>query len=566
MSAILVLDKGLIELNTPGCVVEDICRSVGISVAPENLDLIAYRHSLSEALRRTPPLVLSTRPSERDLKRVKHWLNPVDSSAWLPKQISTVLGYTLSRDISGKCGYPTPADPARLSPAILYSEAVKRGFKGKPETTASDICKFFSDSLIPRQQLLRQRVSQMMRLTDRQLHLLEIPSGDYASLPVQQDELKQAARDISSVEWLQENALPTETHHAIALGALAFSRDLSYSKFPEAEYFNLASSLEIPLDERMRAIYGCDESAFNLDAFFNPLLPEQLYHKGNLASLSQRYDCSPEYDCLAYALRETRFLNGVSPRISNFETIIGSDDIRELEPSTVIVTRSSVEGDTPYTLEELARLFTDDGAMDCHPVGSLEIYNLRRLASSGSKGSVSRTAREQWSHLLGAISSYDEMRSVSAVLAEEALSEYLEFPEEKQRQAVECLRSCLELGLRMRGWSNGRYLLKEADCPRLSDEEVLPSVSMAIGRTYENRCPWALGLRLVRYIRDAFEINSDLTAGSSIEDRIGIVTKNTSDWACIRLSSNYICASCHLYLAKLTGEPPFEIGDLDYIM
>jgi len=76
------------------------------------------------------------------------------------------------------------------------------------------------------------------------------------------------------------------------------------------------------------------------------------------------------------------------------------------------------------------------------------------------------------------------------------------------------------------------------------------------------------GLPLLIYRDGVFNASQQREYGLTLGDRLRLIRsgENTDNMnSCIRMSSNWLCASAYKYMQQINMEPPFEIRSLRYI-
>ena len=70
------------------------------------------------------------------------------------------------------------------------------------------------------------------------------------------------------------------------------------------------------------------------------------------------------------------------------------------------------------------------------------------------------------------------------------------------------------------------------------------------------------GARLHLYTDGTYVPAHDREQGLTLEDRIRVLMRTDSVYACVRLSSNWMCSSAYYYLAQVGADLPFALRDL----
>jgi hypothetical protein len=145
-----------------------------------------------------------------------------------------------------------------------------------------------------------------------------------------------------------------------------------------------------------------------------------------------------------------------------------------------------------------------------------------------------------------------------------------------KKSMLKALNNLLYSGLYMRGWigPGHQYPIDEA----IVTPDRIAQVDINVSQSIEeyNKSIRILGnigeqidnLPLVQYIDGHYHLATRKSQGLTIRDRLNIVTQgeNTDNIeSCIRMSSNWICATAHKYITALIGQPPFDIYHLRLI-
>lgn len=122
----------------------------------------------------------------------------------------------------------------------------------------------------------------------------------------------------------------------------------------------------------------------------------------------------------------------------------------------------------------------------------------------------------------------------------------------------------LHLGFKMRGWSGeGNYPLRSMDTGGTVDYDKLQDEIIAFSQTPTFNILSELPIFL--YKAESFEMSIDPKYGYTIKDRINIVLNNSSQNACIRLSSNWFLSTVWYYMNRYFNEEPFPKDNLQSI-
>lgn len=134
------------------------------------------------------------------------------------------------------------------------------------------------------------------------------------------------------------------------------------------------------------------------------------------------------------------------------------------------------------------------------------------------------------------------------------------------------INQILYIGMYMRGWDGeSEYPVIDTIVTLERTDEVELNVSTSIIKLKDlleevpDLNPIITSLPLVRHKGGHYVKSININDGLTIMERINIVqTGNTSEdeASCIRLSSNWICSSAHMYLVKIGEKEPFDLASL----
>jgi hypothetical protein len=405
--------------------------------------------------------------------------------------------------------------------------------------------------------------------------------------------LHQSLNDIRS---LQSRVEPTTESGAIALAAINYSLDLSYAVSPLREYKLLKLSGKDhyePADAWLKYWFQHNMKLFDLQLTFNPIYPQGFYSSEQLTFMAENEGYSARdlaqsdaVELLQLAQLSPTFYEGPLPNLEMLETPIDLNDVDGVVYGELL-SFGCLNGVTkPVTITELISLFDRANAFASPYFGELQfpalaINKLKILLRGVTHYRKNTTMSEETIRLRGQLLQIIER--IEFHLANNdgpttQLSTYYRNASSITKLTMTtCLTELMKLGMYMRGWnghSTATYPVKKAPAPPEKQGEIAVNVTEAI-RRYESAIT-SLGnigthinnLPLVRYKDGRFQINTDSTDGLTVGARINIVKAgdmSSNIASCIRLSSNWLCASAYKYLTLLGINQPFDIFHLSYV-
>lgn len=407
------------------------------------------------------------------------------------------------------------------------------------------------------------------------------PQGQLSSTTYQS--LQDSAILFGDQEYLMKRMVPCSLPEAISLAAIIYEIDISQARNPIAEYFRVSENPTAykPLDGRMLSMYENNPYIFRLDIYFNPFLPPELYDEDTLHLLANLegyngldFMAEGVYSLLQTAHYGETFHPGKHLMMSNQQTL-EYDDIIDID-SNLIVCYGAIEcGVYAFTYEELSQFFRKERCFKnpssgvlFTPVSIRKLKNICKLVFPGEMPCC--FARR--SELLNAIG-YVEVLNDAAYVKIKELHEVYEESEEPMKDNIRIIITMLmDLGMYMRGW-NGRDAYPVENCPVENQSEVDVNVTGAIARleaicTKEELFPIGLiifSLPLLKFFNGGYIVSNNDNEGITVGARIQIVKQGEDiepSYSCIRMSSNWICATAYRVMTVLGMIPSFQIQNL----
>lgn len=387
-------------------------------------------------------------------------------------------------------------------------------------------------------------------------------------------------------DFLRQRLEPKTHAEAVILACMCYNIDLSYSQFPLAEYSRLKENplCYVPLDPYIKSLTVKNPFILHLDVFFNPLLPEKMYEHIDLRKMAllegyRETDFIEEsyFSLLQYAYLSETFYHGKSWNIVN-ETIFSTFDAVEDEKSSKIVCYGCRDGPMhAFTYVELAQYFRKSRSFQ-NPLnndvfGRTAIQKLKILSSMSQPGDTPEDIAEK--ALLKQAINHVEVLSEGTTLSIRRLYDIYISKDEDKAVITKMVWSFFRLGMYMRGW-DGLSILPIINAPVLDQDMVDIRVNTEI-HSLENIVSEAgeagklfMKVPLLKYVKGEYVPSNTIEEGLTIGERLDIVKIGDNDdedfqEACIRLTSNWFCATAYKIMEVLDLEIPYKIQDLRYI-
>lgn len=387
---------------------------------------------------------------------------------------------------------------------------------------------------------------------------------------------------------------PRNGVQSILFAAKAYDVDISLSKFPLNEYHTLAQQgtyAFIPYDESFRKKFRINPSFFNIRERYNPKFDFLYTPKDKIKFASDegykeiRFHSNKEYthsegekatNFLMSVYSDNNFYPGKHP-FSEGRTPIELEEIEFLDESSVVSygTYVSAGGECSFQtfkFDELCDFFSYRKNF-CNPLNEKKLFSEREITKllilcSTSFNPAAKRLKECILQIRNSIRSlYPEEVELLSLSSRS---------EENRKLSISLLRRILEIGMFMRGWkvTSDEYPLKSEETVWGDREaEVSLNVSKAliefntlIERSDNKEVLIAtLVLPLVEYKSSSFVRSVDVNQGLTIADKLRIIETPDSIYACIRMSSNLLCATSYKYLKTLGENPGFDISLMRHI-
>jgi hypothetical protein len=420
---------------------------------------------------------------------------------------------------------------------------------------------------------------------------------DYAILPqcnVGHDLLNRIYQSLSDLNILRERIEPSTDGGCIALAAINYNIDITRSSNPILEYKALKKCGRIdykPVDPWMIYWYNRNTLLFDLTFTFNPLFSVHYYNQACLRIMVQNEGYSQReisqgdpYELLQLAHVSETFYQGEMPNIKSNETPIDLDTVDDVPYGQLLSYGQMASHLNIISVSELINLFTNnqnfstpfepDTVFSPVSINKLKLILQNPYGPNPTKQMTYDTIQLR-TRLLNIITDIEVLSRNTDAPTRSLLLSYQSSDSSTKHLISTLLTNLLHLGMYMRGWSgSGEYPVSSAEVTSPRETEVSINVTRAIA-TYES-VKSTLGsigtqinnLPLLIYKDNEYQVSTEHSNGFTIGDRINIVKQGdqTNNIAsCIRLSSNWICASAHKYIIAIGHPPPFDIFYLRHI-
>lgn len=550
---------GALTANTPICVLYEIIHSHGYDYPSE---WISSHYLQALQLCQNTFCAISNPIKSDEYRIIARFVNYDRTIEWDTKTLSMALTYLMNYNqnpiipIKPIMGQQSPTNIESLNACMLYCLCTKNKILLCHNTTPQQMFYAISfsqqskDILV--QKLLTADNSTLASLIT--LEQTECLSPANRSL-VDSKTLEIEHRELNKVSSVRKRLFPRDNLEAIALGALNYMHDLTYSSNPLLDYLRL----------------NANTPTFRV---FNPIFPLCYYTITNLETLLQHegsISTDRKAETMYNKLKEIVLLNTFysmtdlearTPAIKY--TAIYHTELSTLPSSTIVFYGCLVDNTfVAYTLEELAQHFLHALAfidpLTKDPLFTHSIRKLRRLCT------IANSFGEK---CIAAMRETELHNTKVSGRANEFLQQYRTANPIKRAQIDDILNTLLNLTMYMRGWDGESKELPIAvainkDTVR-TDIKVHESIAAFRKKCAEvgNIGQIILQLPLFCYRNGDYRASADVEDGLTLDDRLNIICdkdRASKPKACIRLSSNWLAASVHRYIILLAKAEPFDI-------
>lgn len=573
----LNLLSGPLTDDCPHVVLAELAASLGVACDVKELERFEYKCQIVYYLERR------CQPQTRNWKQVSTerlltFLNPDPELEWSYRGLEAALNnlerldvlepQARLREALEQGGLPTPTHPQRVPTAMLYRSLKEMGYLLHAQMGWEQLRELARLALLPTLERVAELEQRLASINPQELlrgHLLLLEDGKCSS---SSSSTSSSCPELKKVELLQ----PRTDTQAVALGAKFYRLDLSRCKKPLLEFYRRRQGLPFA-EAYCRQVQQLNPGAYDLGCSWHPELPESSYSP-HLSSVLQHYGVRDQEQLLDLHLL-SNFHRGAVHGLRNFLTITNREDLSELPPEAprpaLVSFGSHGAGFQLHLASELSWGF--EATMEfVNPQGGFfeaaQIERLKMLAHTGSRRHRHQSA--DWQGLLAAIRKVELHHSSQDRYQRELKRAWSEMEAGQKEILIEVLELLLETAFKMRGWKAGQPLPLEI-VPASDPVEVSLEVSQCLTRleALEKAHPAMVDkvyrLPLVEYKSGKYCPARSEREGFTLGDRLAIVrqgenTRNIN--SCIRVTSNWLLASCHRYLTALQRAPNFEVAKI----
>ncbi len=509
--------------------------------------------NLSDVLIKKVPVV-NDPPLLEEFHQIAHFINPYE--AWDLKSLSKAWRFIrnfMEKKINVKwtlddIGLQTNDAPYSLNACMLYRICAEWSLPLKNRTTIEDMLTMIKISMIAPRGI-------------RKIICINIKSNfeddkDKERLNNKLDKLKNKLHEPNKKD-------PGTNSEAIALSAILFNNDITYSNNPIIDYYSKKIA-KCYHDNRVLTIYRENGDILDLRKTFNPIFPISYYSRAILEDLYS--NCGfigsipnvDMYTSLQLNYVTDNFYYGWQEKLKRNTTCIEFENVNNRKD--LICYGNYNDGFLPYLFSELVEMYSstnslvnpDDTTEDLQPRMISTLHKIATKFSPGLAAIMRRlTALEKQVDV--------DMRKI--------LWWYLKLSVEDQNYVNNVLNKILHLGMYMRGWKGkgDSYPLKRRRYTSDVDGYVTMSFWPALEEYSNPIGKKILDLPLYRCSYGVWKKSREKKDGLTIYERLQIVKVNSNIHACIRMSSNWFICSVYKYMVLFGLPEPFNLQQTDYI-
>ncbi len=397
------------------------------------------------------------------------------------------------------------------------------------------------------------------------------------------DLLQNLYPSLTSINQLRARVTPTTNVGAIGLAAVLFHIDLSQAQNPLDEFLivKLDPDNYIPKDRYMAYWQKINPTLFDLTKTFNPTFPVDYYHDYHLSDLAKNHGYNGldtkthHYEYLQLQYTTDTFYYGRLPILVTEELVIDLEDISMVPKSQLYTFGSKIGALYPISLSELYHMFSTNKNF-------ISPFTANTIFTDDAITKLISILRNQCDIDTETIELQNKVLDLIYYI------QSINFPDDETRafvaaynnahpsakdDIVKLLVAILHCGMYMRGWPGighaytvGAKIVSE-DEQILVDAQIMKALNNieCLARGLGKLGSRILNLPLVRYVDGKYLKSVHSDDGFTIIERLNLIKEGESTnnmGSCIRLSSNWICASAHKYIIALGQPPPFDINAL----
>lgn len=548
--------------STPNIVIVETAASIGINVDLNVLE--DDENNKKELIAMLTDTIIENPSIEEIAMFVNHKVNWNKKS--LTKAFNNLLIYTTSVEIPNDFTYgsPTPEDPYMLPARVLYRGCLFYGLETDNYNTIEDMYEM----------IMRYKCGKVIDFLPINVIKQIVKSGNLEE-DHSDNNYKRIWNRFNSTAYLRNYVKCINNEECIVMSVMRFNIDISHSKYPKAEY-NLLRQTKgknyVPVDDIMNFNYNKNPDIYNIDIVFNAKFPEMFYE--DIDRLSKDFGNINREN--SYTYMQTVYLTptwyrGWFPCMNKCETMIMKDDM--------------INGEDMLILATVDELFNDGKCFDSYITIMQHFRNKGLMCPYRNNKFLSDM---EISRLLFLFQHDESMLDLLKELIEEqnTLKKKIEkfkisyhgLNDEGKDCVKQITNKLMIAAMYMRGWNGTEpYPIKECGSEDLVIAEEKASVS--IFELYQsldelNKYEFKnnfLSLPLVRYtdINDgSYEPSRNRVDGYTIGERLyllihGNTTRNEN--SCMRESSNWFLATCHMILVQIGEEVDFNVREIKWM-
>ena len=548
---------GPLDYATPNCVIQEIAQSYKIKIG--TLIDSRYRERVINYINNFKVDIIEKFPIESEISEIKKIATFMNSCvSWSYNKLKLAFNFWSQNQYqNGNFGLPTHLYPKSISPSWCYQ--ICKNYNLSLDTTDQEL--YYYTKIIMNPDFMKSWLLQILQSENLITYFGEFKRYQPRNIPFFLTKQDFVICKGLSLEQLK-NLEPKNHQIAVALGIMYFDVDLSFMESPISEYNILKGDKNsyLPTDIIIGQLYFKNPIAFKFSENFNPNISTEFYTYQHLQKIYKFEGYSTEdsiFEVLQLRSISNTFYSGFRAGIKNLETLITMEPLDHIENSEIICYGIINESLTAFTISEIIESFDvnigfvlpDNNIPDDIAINKL--FNIAKLLENIKLQDTIKLVR-----------SYQTTKYKPIA---KLIREYNKATPENKDKILKGASYLLDLGFKMRGWLGGEYPV--VTC--LVDDQI--AVDLEISKSmleFETWCKEAGSygdlikyFPLMKYI-NGFVFSTSTTDGFTVIERLEIVksgdtTDNMS--SCVRLTSNWICATAYKIYESLKLPLPFDI-------
>ena len=560
---------GTLNNTVPNCVIAEICQAYSIKLESQRINDPIYRDRVISYLNnfKYEKLISMEMPPETNKKEITLIATFINSSVtWSYKTLKRAFDFWSKGEfhknfITLNFGLPTPAYPESINLVSCYH--ICRNLTLTFGTTESELIyytKIMQNPIYLKNWVCTQlNISKIIPIFDN----IKNYNNHLPDIFLTKEDFN-LCRSLNS--RICKGITPNTDKLAIALSAIYFDIDISMTHSPISEFILLSNDATnyVPIDPTIGNIYIKNKLAFKFSENFNPNFSQEFYNPTIIQKLLkfEGYSDETPWETLGVNSLTPTFYSGYRLQIINTQTIATLESLDNISNSDIICYGIPHTGLVAFTVAELIASFDSNVAFVlpnndlATPISVNKLFNIAKHLSLTSLVDTIKVVR-----------SYEttKARPITKLMAL-----YKNASEDDKKIIIKNATALLHLGFRMRGWLRGDFPTVTCLVTEQDQTEVDLEISKAI--THFEKLTNESGqygdaikkFPLLKYFKN-FIFSSTKTDGYTVMERIEIIkrgdtTENMS--SCVRISSNWICATAAKIFEVLKLPQPFDIRSL----